>query len=243
MRQVKNLLWLVLCCAAALCQVAPALAQQDAHAILDQIRTAQGQLNEDLTGQLRLADGTVIPFRLRLRGPQVTYEFDNPKESLTLDLGETGSQLRDATQAGSQRLTGSRLLQPVRNSDLTYEDLSLRFIYWRRAVIEGEQSIKTVPCWVILVQPAAGTDSQYGSVRLWVQKEGGALMRAEGFDRQGQLIKRFELVSGQRIGGKWWLKQMRIERLDPQTRRVISWTYLEINAPENKNSCLKVAFF
>ncbi|MBV9998788.1 MAG: outer membrane lipoprotein-sorting protein [Verrucomicrobia bacterium] len=230
MRQVKNLLCLLLCCA-ALSYLPAALAQQDAHAILDQIRAAQGQLNEDLTGQLRLADGTVIPFRLRLRGAQVTYEFDNPRESLTLDLGETGSQLRDETQAGSQRLTGSRLLQPVRNSDLTYEDLSLRFIYWRRATVEGEQPVKTVSCWIILVQPPGGSESQYGSVRLWVQKDGGALMRAEGFNRQGQLIKRFELISGQRIGGKWWLKQMRIEQLDPQTRRIISRTYLEINAP------------
>ena len=174
----------------------------------------------------------MIPFRLLLRGQRVTYEFDNPKESLTLDLGETGSQLRDETKAGTQRVTGSRLLQPVRNSDLTYEDLSLRFIYWRRAMVEGEQAIKTVPCRIILVQPGTAADSQYGSVRLWVQQEGGALMRAEGFDRQGQLIKRFELISGQRIGGKWWLKQMRIERLDPQTRRVVSRTYLEINAPE-----------
>ena len=231
MRQVKNLLGLLLCCAALGIVVPPAPAQEDARAILDRIRVAQGQLNEDLTGQLRLADGTVIPFRRRLRGQQVTYEFDNPREALTLDLGETGSQLRDATRAGTQRVTGSRLLQPVRNSDLTYEDLSLRFIYWRRAVIEGEQAVKTLPCWIILVQPATPTDSQYGSVRLWVQKEGGALMRAEGFDRQGRLLKRFELVSGQKIGGKWWLKQMRIERFDPEMRRVISRTYLEINAP------------
>ena len=94
MRQVKNLLGLWLCCA-ALSAMPPALvAQQDARTILDQIRVAQGQINQDLTGQLRLADGTVIPFRLRLRGPQVTYQFDNPKESLTLDLGENGSQLR-----------------------------------------------------------------------------------------------------------------------------------------------------
>lgn len=222
---------MLLCCAAFSILPVVTLAQQDARAILDQIRAAQGQLNQDLTGQLRLADGTVIPFQLRLRGQQVTYEFDNPKEALTLDLGETGSQLRAETRAGTQRVTGNRLLQPVRNSDLTYEDISLRFIYWRRATVEGEQSVKTVPCWIILVQPGPGTDSQYGSVRLWVQKEGGALMRAEGFDRQGRLLKRFELIAGQRIGGKWWLKQMRIERFDPQAQRVVSRTYLEINAP------------
>jgi outer membrane lipoprotein-sorting protein len=233
MRQAKNVLGLLLC--GGLLSFSSLFAQEDAREILDGIRVAQGQLHEDLRGRLRLADGTVIPFQLRLRGPRITYEFDNPKEALTLELGEGGSQLRDETKAGTQRVTGTRLLQPVRNSDLTYEDLSLRFIYWNRATIEAEQPVKTLACWVILVQPTSG-ESQYGSVRLWVQKEGGALMRAEGFDRQGGLLKRFELVSGQKINGKWWLKQMRIERFDPQTHRVLSRTYLEINPPGEQSS-------
>lgn len=233
MRQVKIVLGLLLC-GGALLSTSPAFAQQDARTILNQLRGAQSQLSQDLTGRLRLADGTVVPFRLRLHGQQVTYEFDNPNEALTLELGETGSQLRDETRGTNYRVTGGRLLQPVRNSDLTYEDLSLRFIYWNRAVLEGEQPVKTLSCWIILVQPATA-DSQYGSVRLWIQKEGGALMRAEGFDRQGRLLKRFELVSGQKINGRWWLKQMRIERFDPETRRVLSRTYLEINAPDPQN--------
>ncbi|MBV9489609.1 MAG: outer membrane lipoprotein-sorting protein [Verrucomicrobia bacterium] len=238
MRQVKITIGRLLCAWAFsfFSFVNPALAQTDARAILDGIRVAQGQLHQELTGRLRLADGTAIPFGLRLEGNQLAYEFKDPKEVITLNLGETGSQLRDETKSGTQRLSGARLLQPVRNSDLTYEDISLRFIYWNRAVVEGEQQVKTLTCWMILVQPPPGESSQYGSVRLWVQKEGGALMRAEGFDRQRRPLKRFELVSGQKINGKWWLKQMRIERFDPQTQRVLSRTYLEINPPADQST-------
>ncbi len=57
--------------------------------------------------------------------------------------------------------------------------------------------------------------TQYSSVNLWVDKESGALLQADAYDWQGKPIKRFEVISGQKIEGKWYLKQMRIEGLDP----------------------------
>ena len=53
-------------------------------------------------------------------------------------------------------------------------------------------------------------------------------MRMEGYDWNAQLAKRFEVVSAQKIEGRWFLKQMRIEELQPGTNRVQSRTYLEI---------------
>ena len=41
-------------------------------------------------------------------------------------------------------------------------------------------------------------------------------------------MKKFEVVSAQKIEGRWFLKQMRIERLEPGTNHVQSRTYLEI---------------
>ena len=61
-----------------------------------------------------------------------------------------------------------------------------------------------------------------------MDKESGALLKAEGFDWQGKLSKRFTVTSGQRLEDKWYLKQMRIEGFDPGTERVRSRTYLEI---------------
>ena len=61
-----------------------------------------------------------------------------------------------------------------------------------------------------------------------MDKESGALLRAEAYDWQGKQIKRFEVVSGQKLDGKWYLKQMRIESLDPGNDHARSRTYLEI---------------
>jgi hypothetical protein len=81
---------------------------------------------------------------------------------------------------------------------------------------------------ILLQQPDRNTP--YASVRVWVAKQSGALLRAEAFDAQSRLLKKFEVISGQKIEGKWFLKQMRIERYNPDTGKLVSRTYLEINA-------------
>jgi hypothetical protein len=50
----------------------------------------------------------------------------------------------------------------------------------------------------------------------------------EGYDWSGRLAKRFEVVSVQKIEGRYFLKQMRIESIQPDTGKVQSRTYLEI---------------
>jgi hypothetical protein len=39
------------------------------------------------------------------------------------------------------------------------------------------------------------------------------------------------VVSAQKIEGRWFLKQMRIEEMQPGTNKVVSRCYLEINKP------------
>jgi len=50
----------------------------------------------------------------------------------------------------------------------------------------------------------------------------------EGYDWNAQLVKRFEAVSAQKIDNRWFLKQMRIEELQPGTNHAQARTYLEI---------------
>ena len=83
-------------------------------------------------------------------------------------------------------------------------------------------------CWKLQLQPPAD-DPQYGSILLWVDKDSGTLMRMEGYDSAGKLIKRFEVVSAQKIEDRWYLKQMRVEQIDPKSNKVTARTYLEIN--------------
>ena len=53
-------------------------------------------------------------------------------------------------------------------------------------------------------------------------------MRMEGYDWNAQLIKRFEVVSAQKIESRWFLKQMRVEQFQPGTNHIEGRAYLEI---------------
>ncbi len=200
----------------------------DAQEVLAAVRLRQSQQQIDLRGQLR-QDALIVPFRLVQEGAVVRYIFTNPDETLQLRLGAKDSRLDEITHTGTTKISGTRLDEPVRHTAVTYEDLALKFLYWPNARILGSDFIRTRNCWKMQLQ-APPNDSQYGAVLLWVDKEGGALMRMETFDRAGRLAKRFEIVSAQKIEGRWYLKQMRVEAIDPQSNRVTARTYLEIKS-------------
>jgi Outer membrane lipoprotein-sorting protein len=229
MKQAKKFILLVLLFWVG--EFAGAFAQEDPNAILDQIRFAQARISKPLTGRLRPEDGASIPLQLQLKGSEIDYQFSNPPETLKLQLTDSGSLLSDQDAAGKQTLAGSKLQEPVRGTDITYEDLSLRFIYWKNAKLNGEQRVRAITCSIVDVQPSS-RNSAYGTVRLWIAKDRGALIKAEGFDWQGKLVKRFEVISGQRVEEKTIFKQIRIERISADTGKVVSRTYLELDPME-----------
>src|ERR1700692_3242760 len=188
MKQAKKFLVIALLAGGLIPQ--SSLAQEDANAILDQIRSAQAQIDRTLSGRLRPENGDPIPFQLQLKGPEFDYKFSNPTETIKLQLTDSGSVLTDEKASGQQVLSGSRLTESVRGTDITYEDLSLRFIYWKNAKFEGEQRVRTITCSIVLVQPST-RNSEYGSVRLWIAKDRGALLKAEGYNWQGNVTTRF----------------------------------------------------
>ena len=197
-----------------------------ANEILASVRMIEARQQIDLQGQLREND-LVIPFRLIQNGPLIRYSFTNPDEVLQLRLGQNSSRLDLVTDTGTEKFAAEKLNQKIRGTSLTYEDLAFKFLYWQTARVVGEENVRTRNCWKLQLR-APSRESQYSNVLLWIDKTSGALMRMEGYDWNAQLVKRFEVVSAQKIDNRWFLKQMRIEELQPGTNHAQSRTYLEI---------------
>ena len=195
--------------------------------ILETVRMRQAHQQIDLHGQLRQND-LVVPFQLIQNGNIVRYIFTKPDESLQLQLGEKDSRLDEITREGVEKVKPAQFDRKIRGTELTYEDLALKFLYWPDTDLLGSDNVRTRSCWKVQLRPPS-KESQYSRVLLWVDKGSGALMRMEGYDSKGQLTKRFEVVSAQKIENRWFLKQMRIETLQPGTSRVTARMYLEIN--------------
>jgi hypothetical protein len=194
--------------------------------ILASVRMIESKQQLDLQGQLRQND-VVVPFRLVQNGPLIRYSFTNPDEVLQLRLGENSSRLDLVSDTGTEKFAGSKLNQKIRDTSVTYEDLAFKFLYWPTARVLGEENVRTRKCWKLQLR-APSRESQYSNVLLWIDKASGALMRMEGYDWNAQLTKRFEVVSAQKIEGRWFLKQMRVEEFQPGTSHVLARTYLEI---------------
>ena len=203
-----------------------AAAFPEAKEVLQSVRLRQAQQELELQGEIREGP-TVIPFRFTQTGPVIRYSFSKPEEALQLHLGDSDSRLEEVSKGGVEKVTPAQFDHKVRGTSLTYEDLALRFLYWQTGRVTGENTIRTVNCWKLEMK-APSRQSQYSNVWLWVGKENGALMKMEAYDWNAKLAKRFEVVSGQKIEGRWFLKEMRIEEMDPGTGRVKTRTYLDI---------------
>ncbi len=197
-----------------------------ANEILASVRMIEARQQIDLQGQLREND-IVIPFRLIQNGPLIRYSFTNPDEVLQLRLGQNSSRLDLVTDTRTEKFAAEKLRQQIRGTSLSYEDLAFKFLYWQTARVLGEENVRTRNCWKLQLR-APSRESQYSNVLLWIDKTSGALMRMEGYDWNAQIVKRFEVVSAQKIDNRWFLKQMRIEELQPGTNHAQSRTYLEI---------------
>jgi outer membrane lipoprotein-sorting protein len=194
--------------------------------ILDSVRMVESRQQIDLQGQLR-QDDTVVPFRLMQNGPLIRYTFTDPDETLELRLGENSSRLELVSDAGTEKIGASKLQEKIHGTIVLYGDLAFKFLYWPTARVLGEENVRTRKCWKLQLS-APSRESPYSNLLLWVDKASGALMRIEGYDWGAKLIKRFEVVSAQKIEGRWFLKQMRVEQFQPGTNHVEARAYLEI---------------
>ena len=204
-------------------QAEPPPSAQD---VLAQIRMRQSEQQIDLTGQLRQKD-VKIPFRFSQDGPLIKYTFQNPDEVVQLRLEEDGSRLELTSENGAEKIPASKLDEKIRDTGVTYGDLAMKFLYWPGGKVLGDETVHARSCWKIQLA-APSRESPYSNVLIWSDKESGALMRLEGYDWDGKIAKRFEVVSAQKIEHRWFLKQMRVEEFQPGTNKVQARTYLEI---------------
>ena len=198
--------------------------------LLKSVRIAQSSQDWKLTGRIRVGSKK-IPFRLALEKGAIRYEFTDTGNIITLRLGEKSSTLEETKGGKTGRVTPAKFDAPVHDTDISYEDLAMRFLYWSDANVLGTGMISANSCWKVEVRPANVNDSQYARVVLWIGRDDKALMKAESYDASGKWARRFTVTSVMKRDGYWLLKQMRIESahgrsVDPKP------TYLEIEEVE-----------
>ena len=215
----------------ALCADAPITGEQVLRLVrmsqaLQDVKQLQGALRDDNTGKK-------IPFKLTMSNGSMRFLFQDPNEIINLDLTDPNEPtLRRITSGNDIELPQSLGNQPVRDTNINYEDLSMRFLYWPNAKILDVEHVRTRKCWKVrVVTPDAR--GPYGTVDVWVDQDSGAMMQMEAYDRQGKKVKSFKVISGQKLKGAWILKEMRLESYDPAKGSTLKGrTYMDINVSD-----------
>lgn len=198
-----------------------------AEALLQKARlrpTAQPLL---LSAQIRGGEEP-LPLTFQIGKGQITYYLHNPEEAIILKLGLSSSSLTDQKADYSKTLENGNRYQEVRGTGVTYDDLSLSFLYWPHPHLKGTETIRGTKTSILELTAPPLEKTPYGAARIWIDQNSDAPLRMEAFNQNGQLIKRFEVISAQKIEGLWMLKEMRIESFDPITQRILQRRYLTI---------------
>lgn len=175
-------------------------AEDDARALLQRVITNRAAKDLALKARLFLTREKFVPVEILIQ--------NRPTETRTLYRTETTRFLvvqplagePSLFLAGTGELTGKQRLEKLMGSEFVYYDLGLPFLRWPDAKLLGDDRIRGRDC--LLVESRA-TDQPYARVKLWLDKEYGALLRVEAFNADDQLLRRFAVTSFKRVGEAW----------------------------------------
>lgn len=202
--------------------------EPDANAILEGARLAATltQIDEGLQGSLTQGSKR-IPITLFLKGKDIQFQFtENGKLRIFhMRLGDEKFELFEIIKAKTVNFPRNKLIEPIAGTDLTYEDLALRFFYWPKPKLEGRENVGGEECYRLLLDKPKNAVGRYQRVYVWIHTKFGAFMRIRGYDDNGGLLKEFQVEDVMQVSEQVWvLKKMQVATHDPKTERRISIT-------------------
>ena len=223
---------------ASLLMASFAVAQEpDAKTILEGARMAATltKLDEGLSGNLRKGREKT-PVTLFLKGKDIQFQFsenNGPWQVFHMRIGDENFNLFEMIDGKTKNFPPNKLVEPIAGTDLTYEDLALRFFYWPNPKLEGEEDVGGQACYKIRIDKPRAAAGRYEVVYVWVHKKFGAFMRIRGHDKSGGLVKEFQVEDVMQIAkDTWTLRKMQVATHDPANGRRLSITDVTFDSPK-----------
>lgn len=235
---MKTILQRSLILIAAACCLVPVPAQEAPNA--DELLAAMrdmtvSQGDRDVAGTIRKARQKT-PFSLSSRGDTIVFQYkeNNSWKRFDVQIREKNVQLVQVEGGKATVMSPTSYTKTIAGTDVCYEDLSLRFLYWKGGKILNDSSasrIKGRDCYIVEVPNPNPKVGQFAWVRMWVDKENGTSWQIDGYGQDGKLKKRFSITSVQKLDdGTWFFKQMKLEVRNPKDpNRTIALNYLEMD--------------
>ncbi len=201
-----------------------------AEKVLRGARFAAALQNQDLNGHMK-KDGRKTPVVLFLRGENIQFKYTvrGVDKRFHMRLKADRFDLLEIVGNKTRKFNTAKLSQNINNTDLSFEDLSMSFLYWKQNSIVGEEKVSGQKCYLVrLINP--NTFGDYRIVYAWIHKKYGALMRVVGYDGGGNPLKKFQVTDLMKVGKEYTLRRMRVDSM--VKGKVTGTTYLEFKKPK-----------
>ncbi|SDT86658.1 outer membrane lipoprotein-sorting protein [Verrucomicrobium sp. GAS474] len=172
----------------------------------------------------------IYPMVMKTRLREMVYAFtEQPLQiRVVLDPDHATIERRKKESDAWQTVSGKALGETILDTDITYEDLGLGFIFWDKVTGIGCDSIKTLPAWCLEATPPEGVSSSYSKVRYWISSQYCAFLRVDGYNTKGEVIKRVEVNGVMQIGDAYVIREMAVSTMLPGREISASRTFIEI---------------
>ena len=172
------------------------------------VRRQRGLVLREVPFSIRLAWGD-IPARAEYR---LADTFGRTVEGLTVVLHTNGAPELSWHAAGSAVTNPPPALTDfVQNTDITWMDLSLAFLWWHDARLAGEAPFRGSLCDQVLATPPEPIPG-CAAMRLWVDRRLRFLRQVEQIDESGAAVRRMWVSSVGKTGDRWMIRNMEVER-------------------------------
>ena len=76
-------------------------------------------------------------------------------------IGDENFNLFEIINGKTVEFPAGKIVEPIAGTDLTYEDLALRFFYWPNPKLEGAEDVGGQPCYKLRVDKPKGAAGRY----------------------------------------------------------------------------------
>ncbi|MBL7114858.1 MAG: outer membrane lipoprotein-sorting protein [Kiritimatiellae bacterium] len=137
-----------------------------------------------------------------------------PLEQLELTrLTDGKAQCRYFEGASLKPQDAPPLSNAIRDTDISWTDLTLDFLWWPRCVLVGDDSVKGRTAIVADVYPPDKlVKPPYARVRVWIDQQAYFLLRAQGYSTQDTLERELWVKSFKKIDDRWMIKDLEVQR-------------------------------
>ncbi len=206
--------------------------------ILSQVKYAYPDKTLFFRGEIRprRIGFKMIPLNVSFSSNLIYFEFfknnkSNEKvdEIIKLSFLDDKHMVQRTFNGETTNLENHQFADQIRGTDITYDDIAMRFLHWPNPILLSTDKAKGGAAWKIRCINPSKKES-YSIVDVWVSHRSGTLVKMNAYNSDRKIIKTFEVDSIQQIKGDWFVETMIVRTFPTKSKGKITSSFLKLES-------------